>query len=254
MVDTVQLIINKYIAFLFIFVRLSGVFIIAPIFSRRNVPTIFKIVFTLFLTLIMINIVEFNQTQLDIYIFIIYILRELFLGIFIGFVMYLFFSSLYLAGKLVDMQLGFSMVNVLDPNSNIQVPITGNFYYILALLTFLVIDGHHIFIRTLLDFFTIIPLGSYAVKVSIYKEIFIIVSNIFVIAFKLSSPILATIFITNIMLGILARTMPQMNVFIVGMPLRIAIGIITLILTIPFIISFMSNLYEQIFRVFSFLK
>ncbi|SHH27038.1 flagellar biosynthetic protein FliR [Caloranaerobacter azorensis DSM 13643] len=254
MVDVIQLIINKYIIFLLVFVRLSGIFIITPIFSRRNVPTIFKIVFTFFLTLIMINIVEFNQSQIDIYHFIIYIIRELFLGIFIGFIMYLFFSSLYLAGKLVDMQLGFSMVNVLDPNSNIQVPITGNFFYILALLTFLVVNGHHVLIKTLLDLFNIIPLGSYVIKASIYKEILTITSNIFIIAFKLSSPILATIFITNVILGILARTMPQMNVFIVGMPLRIAIGIITLILMIPFIITFMCNLYEQIFRVFSFLK
>lgn len=254
MIDIIQFIINKYIVFLLTFIRLSGIFIITPIFSRRNIPTIFKIVFTFFLTLIIISMIDFNQTHLDVYLFIIYILRELFLGIFIGFIMYLFFSSLYLAGKLVDMQLGFSMVNVLDPNSNIQVPITGNFYYILALLTFLVVDGHHVLIKTLLDSFTIVPLGSYVVKTTVYKEILTITSNIFVIAFKLSSPILATIFITNIMLGILARTMPQMNVFVVGMPLRIAVGIITLILTIPFIIAFICNLYERIFRVYSFLK
>lgn len=254
MIDIMQLILNKYISFLLIFVRLGGIFIIAPIFSRRNVPIMFKIVFTFLLTLILINIVDFNQTQLDIYVFLSYILKELFLGAFIGFIIYLFFSSLYLAGKLVDMQLGFSMVNVLDPNSNIQVPITGNFYYIIALLTFLSVDGHHVLIKTLLDSFLIIPLGSYVIKSTIYKEVLVIIINIFIIAFKLSSPILATIFITNIMLGILARTMPQMNVFVVGMPLRIAVGIITLILIIPFVIAFMCNLYEQIFQVFSSLK
>lgn len=254
MVDIMQLILNKYIAFLLIFVRLSGIFIITPIFSRRNVPIMFKIVFTFLLTLILINIVDFNQTQLDIYVFLSYILKELFLGTFIGFIIYLFFSSLYLTGKLVDMQLGFSMVNVLDPNSNIQIPITGNFYYIIALLTFLSVDGHHVLIKTLLDSFSIIPLGSYVIKSTIYKEVLVIIINIFIIAFKLSSPILATIFIINIMLGILARTMPQMNVFVIGMPLRIAIGIITLILIIPFVIAFMCNLYEQIFQVFSFLK
>ena len=168
--------------------------------------------------------------------------------IIIGFICFLYFNALYLAGSVIDTQIGFGMVNVLDPQINSQIPIMGNFYNLLITLIFLAVNGHHLIIRGLVYSFELLPIGfTYTLGEDFIIKVIAIMTETFVLAFRFSAPILAIIFLTNVLLGILARTMPQMNVFIVGLPLKLIVGIVTAIITLQFLMPFSEKLFDKMF-------
>ena len=159
---TVGMLLNGFDVFLLVLVRMTGLFVIAPIFGRSNVPVYLKIGFSFFLALIVVNTLTVPKPEYfnNIYDFAFLVLKEFLVGVTIGYVSFLVFSAIYLAGQLIDMQIGFSMVSVLDPMSNIQVPVTSNFYFIISMLIFLSINGHHLLIKALFNSYNMIPLGK----------------------------------------------------------------------------------------------
>jgi flagellar biosynthetic protein FliR len=231
-------------AFLLVFVRMTGLFVISPIFGRRNIPAYFKIGFSFLLALIMINIIAIPELDYynNIYQFVFLILKEFLVGLMLGYISYLLFSSIYIAGQLIDMQIGFGMVNVIDPMSNIQVPITSNFYFIMSMLFFLAMDGHHMLIRALFDSYEYVPLGGASFNHLLMNDIVRIIGNIFLIGFKIAAPITAAILVTDVALGVISKTVPQINVFVVGMPLKIFIGIAVMVVTIPMFVMLLETL------------
>ncbi|WP_207751323.1 flagellar biosynthetic protein FliR [Anaeromonas frigoriresistens] len=254
--DLFDYIFSEYQTFILVFIRMTGIFIITPIFSRTNIPSIFKVSFALLLSIITFSTISEQGISFDTEIhLVILIIKELSVGLIIGFISYLFFISLFIAGQIIDTQIGFGMVNLFDPQHNAQVPITGNLYYILALLIFLTIDGHHWFLQAIIKSYSILPLGSISINEGILKQMIYVFSEIFNIGFKISSPILATVFLANILLGIIARTMPQMNVFVVGMPLKIIVGILTIFITLPIYLIALQHIFDNMSgEIFNFLQ
>jgi flagellar biosynthetic protein FliR len=178
---------------------------------------------------------------------------EFLLGLIFGFVSQLILYAVQMAGHLLDMQIGFGIVNVFDPQFGQQIPLIGNFKYIMALLLFLVTNGHHMLITALFASFKLIPVTGVVFHASLAEFIVDLVSGIFTIAFKISLPVLVAILLTDVALGILARTMPQMNIFIVGVPGKILVGIFTLSLAFPFYIAFLevgfNGMYQSIYHL-----
>jgi len=252
-----DIIFSKYELFLLIFVRATGLFIISPIFSKESVPSVIKIGFAFLFSILLINVIDYEVVDTN-GVLVILIINELLVGLIIGFISYIFFTALYLTGQIVSMQIGFGMVNVMDPQSNVQIPVMGNFYYIIALLIFLLINGHHMLIEALVSSYELLPIGYSIFQLEILDQMIRIFGQVFIIGFKISSPILATIILADVLLGVLARTMPQMNVFIVGMPLKIMVGIVAVIVMMPlFIIALQhifTNMYEEIFNFIKVLK
>lgn len=230
---------NAIDVFILIFVRMTGLFVIAPIFGRRNIPSGFKIGFSFMLALILINTVAMPDIEYynNLYQYVLLVFREFIVGITIGYVSYLIFTSIYIAGQMIDMQMGFGMVNVIDPVSNIQVPVTSNFYFIISMLIFLMSGGHHVLIKGLFDSYNVVPLGGAVFKPDLMNDLIRVFGSVFLLGFKISAPIIAAILITDVALGIMSKAVPQLNVFIVGMPLKIAVGIMIMILTIPMFMS-----------------
>lgn len=221
--------------FLLILVRMTGLFILSPIFGQRNVPATFKIGFSLFLTVILINILPDTNMEYmnNIFEYALFIVKELAVGAILGYVTYAVISGLYIAGQIIDMQLGFGISNVMDPMTNIQVPLTSNFYYIYTLLIFLMLNGHHMIIEALFASFNIIPVGNVSeFGNNFLPQVIKLMSEMFIIAVRIAAPIIAAIFIVDIVLGVLSRTMPQMNVFMLGMPIKIVVGFIIMIITV----------------------
>lgn len=237
--------VNGIEVFLLVFVRMTGLFVIAPIFSRTNIPRNLKIGFSFMLALILVNTIS-NQNIVisNIYEFAALVLREFIVGITLGYVVYTIFTAIYVAGELIDMQIGFGVVNVIDPISNIQVSITSNFYFILCMLIFLLCKGHHVLIRALFSSYEYIPLGQAVFGPDLQSRIIEVFGGVFLIAFKITAPILAAILVTDVALGILSKTVPQLNVFVVGMPLKILLGLAVLFLTMPLFISIVENLIK----------
>lgn len=233
---------------LLLFVRMTSFFMVAPMFGRRNVPLIVKIGFSIFLTIVLYNTIDSSGIikEDNIYYYTFLILKEIIVGLILGFVSFAMFTAIYVAGQLIDMQIGFGVVNVIDPISSMQVPITSNLYFIFTMVVFLALKGHHLLIKALLMSYQYIPLGSSSFDDNLINDIVRIFGNIFILGFKIAAPVTASVLIADIALGVISRTIPQFNVFIVGMPLKIALGITLMLITIPMFIDIITTLFSEI--------
>ncbi len=252
--EIIDIILNEYQLFLLVFVRVSGVFIFSPFFSSQNVPNIMKIGLSFFLTLLL-SISSPISINLGNELIVIVIIKELMVGIIIGFISYVFMSAFYVLGQIVDMKIGFGMANVVDPQNKTQVPLMGNFYYILSFLFMLLINGHHKIIIALVDSYNYIPIGKLIYNDNVMKIIVGGLVKSFEIGFKLSLPVVAIIFLTDIVLGVMAKTIPQMNVFVVGMPLKVFIGLAIIMVTMPIFYNSIIEIFNIILNdIYKFIK
>jgi flagellar biosynthetic protein FliR len=239
--------------FLLVLVRITGMFFLSPIFGRRNVPAYYKAGFCFIVTLLMANampVPDLSRYQ-TLTSYVVLIGKELLVGLMLGFISYLLFSSIYIAGQLIDMRIGFGMVNVFDPISNVQIPVTADFYIIFATLFMLVTDSHHVLISAVYESFEILPIGAAYFNGDILKQIVDLFSAVFLIGFKIAAPITVAILITDLALGIISKAMPQMNVFMMGMPVKIILGFIIILITMAafkgIVYVIMDGTYREIY-------
>ena len=238
---------NEIDIFILVFVRMTGLFVVAPIFGRRNIPAYMKIGFSFFLALILVTTVSLERPvfQDNMYQYAVLVVREFLVGIGLGYVAYLVFTAIYIAGEIIDMQIGFGVVNVMDPMSNIQVPITSNLYFILSMLVFLMVNGHHLLIKALFDSYTYVPLGTAVFRNALISQLLNLFTDMFFTGFKIAAPIVAAALITDIALGAISRMVPQLNVFVVGMPFKILVGIIIMVVTIPMFMLVLQGIFDS---------
>lgn len=248
---------NLWNIFLIVLVRISGMFFLSPIFGRRNIPDYFKVGFCFILAIITVNSITVPDlspyTSLASYVFLIG--KELLLGLSMGFISYVLFSAIYVAGHMIDTQIGFGMVNVFDPLTNVQIPITADFYAILATLFMLVTDSHHLLIKAVADSYAVLPPGSVRFGGDAVRQIVDLFYQTLVIGFKIAAPITAAILITDVALGIISKAMPQMNVFMLGMPVKLIVGMIIMLITIAAFRGVVSIILEGTYRnIYDFLR
>ena len=199
----------QFHVFLLILLRVSAMLAVAPVFGHRAFLARAKIGLAFMMV------------------------REIAMGVVVGFAVLLVFIGVQFAGQLAGLQMGFGIVNVIDPHSSEQVSIIGQFLNLLALLGLLTLNGHHLILSGLVNSFDAVPLGEAVFKEPIIHKIIALSGTVFIIAVKISAPILVALFMVSVAMGILARTVPQMNVFIVGFPVQLAVGTLLLMLTLP---------------------
>ncbi len=235
--------------FLLLLARLSGLFLSAPIFSSRQMPVRIKVFVLVLLSVTLSYVIPVgNAVSIDnAGMFLAAMVMEIVVGFTIGFVAYVVFAAIQLAGQLMDMQMGFGIVNVVDPLSGTQIPLMGNLTQTLALLMYLVIDGHHYLLQALIQSYQIVPVKGLNLGDSFFDLLMTIAAQMFVIAVKIAAPIIIAVLVADIAMGFVARTVPQMNVFIVGLPLRILVGLITLMLMMPVYLWVFSILFSRFF-------
>jgi flagellar biosynthetic protein FliR len=243
-----DVILNNIQYFIIIFVRILGIFILTPIFGTKTLPSIFKVGLSFFTTLILVNFVQVNIDMNNIYQYTWIVFTEFIVGLLIGLASMIYFSAIYLAGQLIDYQLGFGIVNILDLQSETQVPLMGNFIYIITLLLFLLINGHHVLFIMLAKSYVLIPVGGISFQLNNMNSIITkIVSTMFILGFRISFPIILATMLSDLTLSIISRTIPQLNVFMVGMPLKIFIGIFTLFIMLPMYLSIIDVLFNGMY-------
>lgn len=234
--------------FILIFVRIIGTVSITPIIGGSNIPVMVRLGFSLALTSIVFysGNVTFDEYTDSVFGYGVLILKEFIVGITIGFVVYLILNISYFAGHFTDQQIGFSMVSVYDPITQEQVPISGNLYYFLLCVLLIVTNGHHFIIKSLFYSYKAIPIGSAQVFLNgrLVRVLFNLSIDFFAIGFSIALPIIAIILIIDLVLGILIKTVPQMNVFVVGMPAKVFVGLIAVALIIP-MFSGITNVFNQ---------
>ena len=237
---------NNFEYFLLILVRIVSFVFVAPFFGDSAVPRRVKVGLSLFVAIFMYNIV--NKPDLEYTSAVGYsviVVREVMTGLLIGFAAYICNSIILFAGNIIDMDMGFSMAMEFNPSLNTQSTITGNFYYYLVMLILVASDMHSFILRAVCDSFTVVPIGKAVfdwdhLVLSITKYM----GDMFVIGFRIFLPFFACIMILNCVLGIMAKVAPQMNMFSVGMQLKLLVGFAVLFLTIflvPTVANFIFN-------------
>lgn len=246
----IELLLQRIDLFLLVFMRVTGIFLIAPILSNENAPIPSRIGMVTMISLLLLPIVGNGSPVVadEWLVFTYYAIQELLIGLSIGFVGVIYFSVSTVAGTLLDLQTGLALANAIDPLTDTEVPMLGNFYNIMFLFLFLGINGHHIFIRALTDSYEMLPIGhSISLSDDVLNVMIVYFRDIMILSFILSAPVVVTSFLANVVLGIFAKTMPQMNVFVVGMPLRIAVGMLTIWVTLKALIPFSEGFFDRIF-------
>jgi flagellar biosynthetic protein FliR len=237
-----------------VFTRLSGLVVTAPLFSYRNIPTLLKVAFASLLAVILfpyarpLTPAEFLSLS-----YILQALGELALGLALGFAASLSLQAIYLAGQLMDVPMGFGMVNILDPQLGLQVPIMARFYNIIAVLVFLGVNGHHMVLMALMRSFELLPIGQINWGPGVVMVLIEGFAWMFVLGVKIALPIMGAIFLTDIALGIIARSVPQMNVFLVGFPIKIGVGLFLLVFVVPSYIRVIAQLFSESGDMLSYL-
>ena len=236
--------------FLLMLTRCSGIFMIAPFFGSLNIPVTIRAAAAFAFTLVLFPVVDGLGTVAappSVWAFAGSVLAELFIGWLIGFIAYVCFSAIHMAGKVMDMQVGFAVVNVMDPTSGQQIPLIGSLLYNLGIVVFLVTNGHHVIITALVESFRMVPLAAMQPNLSLTMLLVDFTNGIFVTGMKIAMPVTFAILLVNVALGILARTMPQMNIFVVGIPLQLMVGVGVLSMLLPFYVMFLDVLFNEMY-------
>ncbi|MBR2214269.1 MAG: flagellar type III secretion system protein FliR [Selenomonadaceae bacterium] len=248
--DLYELLQGHAALFLLLMARVSGIFIITPFFGSMNVPVYFRAGMTFVISLLLYPVVEGMQTVEapgTALMYAVAIAAEIFIGWLIGMVAYISFSAIHMGGKVMDMQAGFSMVNVMDPTSGQQIPLIGSFLYNLGVMIFLVTNGHHMILNALVGSFQWVPILGIQPDASLAILMANFTAGIFLTGMKIAMPVTFAILLTNVGMGILARTMPQLNIFVVGIPLHIMLGLGTLMMVLPFYVMFLDVLFDEMY-------
>jgi flagellar biosynthetic protein FliR len=177
------------------------------------------------------------------------VVKEALAGLLMGFFANVCSQILAFAGHMIDMEIGFSMVQEFDPVSSTQVTITAYFYQYAVMLMMLITNMHHFIVRALVDSFQVIPVGDVFINVSIYKAFLEFVIDYFIIGFRIALPIFAALLIVNTILAILAKVAPQMNMFVIGMQLKVLIGLMVLLFMVTMIPSIADFIFEEMVKM-----
>lgn len=249
---------NEVLLWSLIMMRVSGFILVNPIFGRRGIPGIVKAGMIMVLTLFLISLP--NQEKIvvgSLLEYIVLLLKEFVVGYVIGFIISLFQYVIMLAGGIIDFQMGLSMSTIYDAQSNSSLALTATMLNIMFMLIFFAIDGHTALFRLLIDLREIIPYGKIGWDPLISSRILGIFVQCTLVGVQMAFPIIALEFIGEAGVGILMKTIPQINVFAVNIQTKIFIGLVAIVFLIAPMGDFVHNLIlemiEQIREVVALL-
>jgi flagellar biosynthetic protein FliR len=227
-VEILPLSYDEFKTFFLILTRVSVILFLFPFFSSRVIPVLTKAGLALVLTVILYPVIDtspgvFPATAWGMARMV---LSELIVGMILGLLVQLFFEGIRIMGQLVGFQTGFAITNILDPQSGMQVSILSNMAYLVAMVLFLLLNGHHILLGAMRESFQIIEVGSLNLNRQIFQRVMASSADMFVIAIKIGAPAIAALLFTKVAFGLITKLMPQMNIMIVAFPVQIVVGLL----------------------------
>ena len=248
-------------ALLCIIARLAGIFIQAPLFSSRSFNTFAKAAFILWLSLVLWFVTPVSPTlPLNLLPFILTLVAEVVLGFLIGLICHLIFIAIQSAGEIIDLQMGLSVAQALDPVFGSVISIVGRLTFFIALLTFILLGGHHLILSAFHQSFRALPAGQIAnfTNPNLAFQLLNLGGVLWMTAIKLAAPVLLLIFLSDFTFGIVSRVAPQVNVFMLGFQVKPILGLFGILITLPFVVKYLGKLIElmgeQVVQLLSFLK
>lgn len=240
--------INQLVAyFIWPFARIVGMLLAEPLFASKSIPRRFKAGFALSLTILVAPLLPpLPAVPLVSAAGVVILLQQLMIGIIIGFVMRIVITSVEIAGFLMATQMGLGFAMFFDPQHSSQVPAVSRVLTILTTLLFLAFDGHHVLISVLMDSFTKIPIGVSVPMLSL-RLLAEWGGHLFSWGLWLSLPVVGSLLVANLAIGVMTRAAPQFNVFSFGFPLTLMIGFISLYLMLPLMEGPIAQIYSEAF-------
>lgn len=222
--------------------RIAALVSIAPIFGSRLVPVRIRVAVSVVLTIIVVSIIPAPE-NIEALSFdgILVIVQQTLIGFAMGFSMLLVFSIFVTGGQIIALSMGLGFATMVDPQNGTQVPVVSQFYQILVTLAFLAFNGHLILIEVLIESFTTIPISSQGMSVNSYWEIVSWGSYLFQGAVVLALPVIASLLVVNLALGIIMRASPQFNILSIGFPITLTLGFVLLLIMLPTFLPLVSQ-------------
>ncbi|SFC61537.1 fused FliR family export protein/FlhB family type III secretion system protein [Clostridium uliginosum] len=251
MIDTVY-----FLALFFIFLRLTAYFVVVNAFFPSGTPQILKGTLCLILSFGVLGGVDYGTINgiSGTYHLVFFAVSEIMTGIILGIITNLIFEVVKFSGSWMDIHAGFAMVSVLDPTTHTQSTLFGNFSYMISMMIFFIVDGHHIIIKLLIESFNIVPIGKTIVYQETMLAVIYTISNYFVLGVKIAIPMVLIIVITDLCLGLISRTVPTIPVMIFGLPIKNMLGFITYIILLPMMFKVITTAIYNLPSVFEYIS
>lgn len=244
---TLTIPLDAFYGVLLIFLRVVGIVFSAPILDSATIPVLFKAALAIAVSVLLFPVVGggVSLEGLGLFAFVFGIVAEIAIGLTIGLSVKLLFTGIQLAGQIAGYQMGFAVANVVDPATSMQIPVLSQFYNLTALLVFLAINAHHMFFVALVESYTILPPLSLQVNAELVRMMMQLAADMFVVAIKVGAPLIAVMLLVSVGLGLVSRTVPQIHIFIVAMPLKILIGLLFLAIVAPYLTAYLIDLFSS---------
>ncbi|SLM29245.1 Flagellar biosynthetic protein fliR [Desulfamplus magnetovallimortis] len=220
--------VEEFKVFLLVLARFSVVLFMLPIFGARTLPNMVKAALAMVLSLLLYSVVPvepsiFPDTVIETGILIFF---EIMIGLMLGTCIRLFLAAVQLSGQVIGFQMGFSMINVVDPQSGANVSIMEQIAYWVCLLVFLLFNGHYILLISVIESFELVPPGTFMLQRPLLDTLLNQGSQVFILGIKIGAPIIASLFFTSVSFGLIGKFAPQMNIMIVAFPMKIFVGLL----------------------------
>lgn len=241
-----NLFVSDFIILFLIFLRISSAIFTAPIFGHESFPTMAKLFVSLIISYIVFVTLIHNSFPVEPNFWFLAVngAKEVITGLLIGLTLQFVFYGVSFAGSLIGFDMGLYMADIFHASDGTQNNILGEFLYLTAIMVFLLINGHHYIVRALVESFAIVPIGKFVMNGAVFATLVKMSGGVFIIAVKIASPILVSFFLINIAEGIMARSIPQMQVFFVTQPLKLGLGILMIGFIIPVYIMAVKGLLK----------
>jgi flagellar biosynthesis protein FliR len=238
----------QWATFMMALVRTSGLIAMAPFLGSPNIPAMAKAGLSLLIALLLTPLVTLPPASVptqDLQ-FLLFCAGELLIGMILGLALRLLLTSVQIMGQLVGFQMGFAVANVVDPMSGTQVSLVAQFAYLMTLLVFLGVGGHLTLIKALADSFTLVPPGDFSFSQGLFTRMMDLAAMMFSLSVRIGAPLIGALLMTQVTMGFLAKTVPQMNILMVGFPITISIGMIFLSLVLTLLVPIMENVFGNL--------
>ncbi|MDP2901696.1 MAG: flagellar biosynthetic protein FliR [Methylovulum sp.] len=233
-------------SFIWPLMRISAMFIAMPLFSIRAVPARARLILSLAMTFFVMPLLPPLATvEMFSYTGLMIAAQQIVIGLVTGFIMQLVFAAVVFAGQGIALGMGLGFASMVDPQNGQQVPVVAQFYVITTTLVFLSLDGHLLLIKMLLDSFTSLPIGIGGISTNDLWIILAWSSRMFAGGLLLSMPVIISLLLVNISFGVAARAAPQLNIFSVGFPVTLFLGILLMWLTLPNVLDQFSGILTE---------
>ncbi len=232
--------------FLWPLMRIAAMLMAAPIFSVRQIPGRFRILLALLITLLVQPVLPASPVVAVVSTDALLIaLQQVGIGAALGFLMQMAFNALIFGGQVMAYSMGLGFANMMDPANGVQVPVIAQFWLILAMLAFLLMNGHLILIQAIVDTFHVLPVATDGLSRAGLWELLSWASRMFAAGLLMAMPVITALLLVNIGMGVVSRAAPQLNIFAIGFPITLLMGFVLIWITLPQVLGNFGNLVNE---------